>query len=318
MSFSESYSEIKPSFSFSAESIVKRWKIMLPGAGCQYYKKTGGCLMCGFYAANKKYTFGLRWPTPIFRYLYNLAAAKAAAAEPEELYIYNGGSFFNTKEIPATTADYIFKQVGRNPSLRMIMVESRTEYLNKRNIGRALDLLQSKRLMIGIGLESADTYVRNVLINKGLSLPAFQRTVKLIRSLGALTKAYVFLKPYGLSEAEAVEDTWQTIKYCSSLGIDEIEVSCAFIQKGTAMHAAYALGQYKPPLLWSVIELIRRSKAEGINIYIGGFSDEPPPIAIPQNDCPDNCSPAIYALIEDYRLTGQLDFDRLPDCSCRP
>lgn len=317
MNMTDSYSEIKQHYSVPDKSAINRWTLMLPAAGCEYYKKTGGCTMCGFYRSNRKYSFGLRYPSFAFEALYRIARAKADRSRPQELFLYNGGSFFNSREIPNEFTQYLFKAVKEHPTLDKVMVESRVEYIRPEKIEEALKILDGKKLMIGIGLESENNYVRNNLIHKGLSLDHFKKTVMMISESGAQTLAYIFLKPLGLSEEAALEDTWQTIKYCHALGIDEIEISCAFIQTGTKMAEAYKRKEYSPPTLWTIVEIIRRATLEGWTISIGGFGDKPAPIAIPRNDCPDDCSIDIYPLIEDYRRTGKFDFSRLPYCSCR-
>ncbi len=312
-----SYSQVKKHYSLIDKKTVDRWTLMLPAAGCEYYKKTGGCTMCGFYQSNKKYSFGLRYPALAFEALYRIARIKTGHFRPQELFLYNGGSFFNPREIPVKFARYLFKAVKDHPTLNRVMVESRVEYISPKNIAEALKILDGKKLMIGIGLESQNSYTRNKLIKKGLSLDDFQKTVMMIKDSGAQALAYVFLKPLGLSEEDSLENAWQTIRYCHYLGIDEIEMSCAFIQTGTKMAEAYARKEYSPPTLWTIVEILRRANIEGWTISIGSFGDEPPPIAIPRNDCPDDCSAEIYPLLEDYRQTGKFDFARLPYCSCR-
>jgi len=317
MKLANSYSSVKRRFSISGRNIVNRWTTMLPGAGCEYCKKTGGCTMCGFYQANKHYSFGWLYPAFIFKILFWIAKKEIREHRPQELYVYNGGSFFNPREIPDSFTKYLFKAVKKHPTLKRVLVESRVEYLGQEAINSALKLLGDKKLVVGIGLESSDDYVRNSLIRKGLSSGNFEKTVRMLKRSGVEVLAYVFLKPLGLGEKDALEDTWWTIRYCRSLGIKEIVISCAFIQEGTKMAIAYGRREYTPPNLWIIVELIRRATNEGWIISIGSFDDEPPPLAIPHNDCPDDCSTIIYQLIEDYRQTGLFDFSKLPDCSCR-
>lgn len=318
MTMTSSYSQVREHYDILKKETVNRWTLMLPAAGCEYYKQTGGCTMCGFYRSNRKYSFGLRYPSFAFETLYRIARAEADRFRPQELFLYNGGSFFNPREIPDKFTRYLFQAVKDHPTLDKVMVESRVEYIRPEKIEEALKILDGKQLMIGIGLESQSNHIRNRLIKKGLSLDHFKKTVMMISESGAQTLAYVFLKPLGLSEEDALEDAWRTIEYCHSLGIDEIEMSCAFIQTGTKMAEAYKKKEYAPPSLWTIVEIIRRAILEGWTISIGGFGDKPAPIAIPRNDCPNDCSIAIYPLIEEYRRTGKFDFSRLPYCLCRP
>ena len=291
----------------------RRWTLMLPGAGCEYWKKTGGCRMCGFNNATKRYSRGLLYPSFIFKSLYYAAEAEEISQSPEQLSVFNGGSFWNDNEIPADFQNYLCRKVEENDSLNAVMIESRCEYITSRKVKNALELLNGKRLKVGIGLESQDDFVRNMLIHKGLAKKDFEDKVGLLRKAGADVMAYVFLKPLGLGEKKAITEALKSIKYALSIGVTEIELSSAFVQEGTMMAASFHHGKFRPPYLWSMLEIIQEVIKNDWPVSIGGFEDEPAPIAIPAN-CP-NCSPRIYQTIEQFRQTRRLG--PIPNCSCK-
>lgn len=292
---------------------IKRWVLMLPGAGCEYWKKTGGCRMCGFNNATKKYSRGLLYPNFIFRSLYYLAEGEVISQSPQELSVFNGGSFWNDNEIPAEFQNYLYGKVAENNSLNNLMIESRCEYITGQKVKNALRLLNGKRLKVGIGLESQDDFIRNMLIHKGLSKKAFEDKVKMLRAAGVDVLSYVFLKPLGLNEKEALKEVLRSIEYALLVGVTEIELSSAFVQEGTTMAAAFHKGNFRPPYLWSILEIIQEIIKNNWPVSIGGFEDEPAPTAIPAN-CPD-CSPQIYQAIEQFRQTRKLG--SIPDCYCK-
>jgi hypothetical protein len=287
---------------------------MLPGAGCEFRKQSGGCTMCGFGNSTDKYTHGHLLPNFVFKTLLSLAAKKAQLLHPNELYVYNGGSFWNDHEIPRKFQEYLYCQVASSPSLKHLFIENRCEYIGRDKIVKAVEALDGKRLTVGIGLESQDNFVRNTLIKKGLSKISFAEKVDLLRKHGAKASAYIFLKPLGLNEEQALQETLQTIRYALSTGVSEINLSCAFIQDKTPMADAYRKGEFLPPKLWTILEIIKEIIKNNWPVSIGGFDDEPPPLAIPQN-CPE-CSPAIYKAIESFRQTRILG--EIPECGCRP
>lgn len=313
MKISKFYSEISPHYSLREGREIKRWTLLLPGAGCSYQKETGGCAMCGFGQSTQKYSRGKLLWSRLFKGMYLLAEKEVQAELPGELFIYNGGSFWNNQEIPESFQNYLYQQVRRHSSLGRLFIENRCEYINATKVYQARFALGDKRLTVGIGLESADDYVRNRLINKGLSRVRFEEKVKLIRRSGAEAAAYIFLKPPGLSEKEALADALASIRYVLALGVTEVHLSSAFVQTGTFMHREFLTGNFQPPSLWTILEVIREIEANNWPVLIGGFTDEPPPIAIPAN-CPD-CSPVIYQAIEMYRRRRVLG--PVPTCSCR-
>ena len=307
------YSKFDERYSVINKKALTRWTLELPGAGCAYHKTTGGCTMCGFNNATNKYTFGGHlYPSLIFKALYNLAHKDSLNQSPEELYVYNGGSWFNDTEIPINFQNYLYKQIAGDPNIERLLVESRCEYINWNKIVTAKKLLCDKKLVVAIGLESQDDIIRNKYIKKGLSQTTFENTIRGLKEHGAQSLTYLFLKPLGVSEAAAYAEIIKSIEFCLNIGVDEINISCAFIQPNTEMADYYERGQFKPPYLWTILEIIKQIIKNDWPVSIGGFSDDPKPLAIPAN-CP-KCSPEIYQVIETFRQTRKLE--KIPVCNC--
>jgi len=239
--------------------------------------------------------------------------ARGSIKKAKEVSIFNAGSFFNERELSPHFTKWLLNYLSKFPSIERIMVESRCEFIDSNKMEKSIRLLDGKELTIGIGLESQDDHIRNVLIRKGLSKRAFENTVSLIHNSGGTVMAYVFLKPVGLSEKKALNETIKTIEYALSVGVDEIEISCAFIQENTPMAAAYEKGEFAPPTLWSILKIIELVEKNSWPVCIGRFEDEPQPVAVPSN-CP-GCTDSISAAIEQYRQTRQLG--KIPNCDCR-
>lgn len=314
--FIAQYSRLTTRYSIRQNKPVIRWTLMLPGAGCEYRKKNhNGCVMCGFDQSVRKIHHGILLPSFCFKFLYWLSEKDLLVEniKPEEIYIYNGGSFFNQNEIPIQFQRYFFDKISTNPDINRIVVESRCDYINIENISQAVSTIGNKKLTIAIGLESANDKIRNKVLKKGLSKKVFEKTIQNVNECGANVLAYIFLKPIGLSDNESFNDLTRTIKYALSIGVTEIEISCAFIQSNTKLSKAYLCGQYKPPTLWTILKIIDYITTNQLPVSIGGFSDEPPPIAIPAN-CPD-CSPIIYEAIEQFRQQRKLGI--IPKCQCK-
>ena len=297
------------------QKLVDRWVLELPGAGCEWFKKTGGCTMCGFNQSTYKYTFGGKlYPHFVFMLLFYWAKFLIRKAKPEILVIYNGGSFLSDKEIPLKTQLAILKFVRQHKTIKKIMVESRAEFVNEIKLRLYKNAIGPKELEIALGLESADDKVRNECLRKGLSKEVFEKAVKLCHDFGFQTFAYVFLKPHCFNEKEAVEDAVKSIEYCFQVKVDEVSLSCAFVQEWTMLHELYQAGKFQPPTLWSIIEVIQRTAQLG-PVRIGSFDDDPPPIAKPHN-CGE-CDFGVLVAIEDYRLYLDPIFFDGRTCDCK-
>lgn len=287
---------------------------MLPGAGCGWAKKTGGCHMCGFKNSTELYTGGNLMKPVLFDSLYEIGRASFKEKGPGVLMVYIGGSFLNNEEIPAEAQELIAEKAGNDSSIRVLCIESRPEFITSEKIKRLKGLLRGKTLRVSIGLEAKSDHVREKLIKKGITLEAYRRAVETAKECGAEVLTYVFLKPFGLNEAEAVEEAVKTIEHAFEIGSDEVALEAAFVQQETALEKAYLLGEFKPPSLWSIVEVLKRTAHLG-PVHLGGFSDEPPPVAVPEN-C-ETCTPITNLYLKEYRKTLDVqNLKKIPACEC--
>ncbi len=111
------------------------------------------------------------------------------------LCLYNMGSFLNDYEIPSKARKEILEIINKNKDIKKITLESRPEYVTKEHLEELKKLIPNKMIEIGMGLESSDDFVREVIINKGNILKDFKRTVKLIRVNKLNSLAYIQVKP---------------------------------------------------------------------------------------------------------------------------
>ena len=128
---------------------------------------------------------------------------------------------------------------------------------------------EDQELEIGIGLETADDFIRKICLNKGFSRTEFEAAVNHIGSLPPekskriSVTAYILVKPPWLTEAEAINDVIETIEYLSDLssvsGISIIpKLEPAVISQGTLLSLLWEAGEYKPMNYWMLLEILTR------------------------------------------------------------
>jgi len=244
--------------------------------------------------------------------MLNKALAEAITAEI--VAIYNGGSFLNPREIPASIPTWLCDRIARHPFVRQLFVESRPEFVDPALIQGMVASLGGKTLKVGIGLECVSDIVREKCVHKGFSLEDYEKAVDVLRNHDVRVLTYVLLKPVFLSEAEAIEEAVKTIGYAFKHGSDEVALESSFVQEDTIMHKLFQKGEFKPPWLWSIIEVVRRTYHFGF-VQVGGFTDEPPPIAIP-NNCP-KCSSTILKALQNFREQHDLIVFEGLRCECQ-
>ncbi len=305
--------EIRTVFSLSQGKTIKRLILSLPGSGCEYQKKSGGCAMCGFHKATKKYSLGILYPFFLFKFLFDSSLKDALKKGVSEVFIFNGGSFLNNKEIPLRFQEYVLKRLNGISEIKTLLVESRCEYINEEKLEMIKNNSFNLKVFVAIGLESQDDFIRNKVIKKSLSKDVFEKTLLLLSHFEIKSAVYIFLKPKNLSEKEAYFDVLKSINYVLSKGVSEIFLSSAFVQEGTELEKDYLSGQFRPPYLWTVMLIIEEVLKNSWPLSVGGFSDEPPPIAIAKN-C-DLCSRESYEIVEKFRQT-RIFLNNIK-CSCQ-
>jgi hypothetical protein len=308
----------------------QRLMIVLRAPGCTWPAQPGGgCTNCGFFEAT---TAGV--PVSAADYEAQLAAALAgrdlAAERVHEVDLYCSGSLLNDAEVPAAARHALLRRLAAEPALRHVLVEARPEYVTPAAVrGCRAALRFDQTLEVGVGLESADDHVREVLVNKGFGRPEFERAAAALAAEGGALLAYVLVKPLGLSEEAARADSVATGRYVFALGRRlglpvRVALQPVFVVPGTPLAAAFARGDYRPPGLWTVVDVVRALDAEARAApaaapaaLLVGLSDEGlGPLAVPDS-CP-RCRGALRAALARYNETGDARaFDGLA-CGCRP
>ncbi len=178
---------------------------------------------------------------------------------------------------------------------------------------------------MAIGLEAYDDEVLRFHVNKGFSISSWDRAVENLVEFGLRVKTYLMFKPPFMSEGDSLHHTAKWIEDVASRS-DEISVNPMNIQRGTMIDRLYRAGDYRPPWLWSLVELIER-----VNPVIhpdGGVNGDADQIcrliihptaggkARGAHNC-GSCDREIVAAIERYSVSGDVgEFTGL-DCTCR-
>lgn len=299
-------------YDFDKKKAITRLTLLLPGKGCSWALKTGGCTMCGFTQEVRE--IGKKFKDKDLMTLYRIAELMTLKNKPLMLAIYNAGSFINDDEISLKVQKELCQKVRNHSTIEKLFIESRAEFVTENRIKTLKNILGNKKLIVGMGLEAQDDKIRNVYIHKGLTKETYEKAIRTIKKNGGKSLAYVFIKPIFLNEGEAIEEAVNTAKYAFEVGTDEVAFESAFIQKNTKMEQMFREKKFTPPWLWSIIEVVKRTYFLD-HIHLGGFQDNPPPIATPAN-C-DQCTEKIKKIFQRFRETNEIKlFDNL-DCNCK-
>jgi len=290
--------------------------VILRTQPCRWFT-AGGCVMCNYelIEANDQEVTGddllaqvdyaIEKLGPLSRYQY--------------LFITSGGSFLDSHEVPDYVRIEILKRL-RQAGLKRISFESEAKYcLDNERLAPISEFFPGSA-SVGIGLESADSLIRNVVVNKGLSQAVFERATNTLRRAGIDFYVYVLLgKPF-LTIAEDEADCVETIIAGRQAGAFMTVVEMINIQPFTLTGWLWERNRYTPPPLWSGLRVIRDTPEEyrrGVSIK-GLEPDDgvPPPLESSQS-CP-LCSDSLRNAIRAWNLHRELTSieETWGACSC--
>jgi radical SAM enzyme (TIGR01210 family) len=178
---------------------------------------------------------------------------------PLSVKVYTSGSFLDTEEVPAESRREILSLIAEDERVREVVLESRPEYITDSVISDVRAMLGDRIIEIGMGLESASDTVRTICINKNFDLNMFSEALKIAKSHNIGMRAYVLLKPPLLTERDALLDAVATIQEARDLGVTTVSLNPVNVQKNTLVERLWTRGNYRPPWLWSVLEVLREA-----------------------------------------------------------
>lgn len=287
-----------------------------------------GCLNCGYYAGT-----GAERRATIEELMLQVHAGFSRGfsyGNPFDVIEFLGdGSFLNDEELSDDAQEKIFGFVAEIPYIKRVLVESRPEYLTNHNhkLERTLERLRpDQELEIGVGLETADDFVRATCINKGFGLDEFESAAKQLASVNqecggrCALLAYLLVKPALLTPAEAVHDTVVTLRCLARIskaqGVRVIpKLEPAAVATGTVLSLLHSLPMnnrlhYFPLNYWAVLEIITQAflDEECQHIYgdirIGGREDMDDVLKLPavygQDGRYDQFDFVLYDAIQDF------------------
>ncbi len=309
----------RPAAAWTTTSIIGSSKgtalsIVLTTLGCSHARgESGGCTMCSYLLDGTE-----KSPSPS-QLLEQFQAAMTKLNDmnpPLSVKLYTSGSFLDIAEVPSESRKEIIDAIAKDDRIAEVVIESRPEYVTPESMQFLRQQLGNRSIEIGIGLESSNDSIRQLCINKGFSLGDFRNAVSIARNYNIGIRAYVLLKPPFLSEKASLEDAIQTIVECGSLGVSTVSVNPVNVQKFTLVERLWEQGAYRPPWLWSLTEVLKRSR-ESLDSDINIVCD---PVASGKQRGVHNCGKCddnITTAIRNFSLSqNPSEFDALK-CDCK-
>jgi radical SAM enzyme (TIGR01210 family) len=171
---------------------------------------------------------------------------------PEQVKLYNSGSFFDPAAIPP--ADYA-AIAGLTAFARRVVVESHPRLVGEKAV-RLRDLLPGS-LEVAMGLETVHPQVLPRL-NKKFTLDHFSQAAAFLRRNDIAVRAFVLVKPPFLNEDEGIEWAVKSAAFALSLGATVVSLIPTRPGNG-ALDRLMETGEFSPPKLSSLEKALELS-----------------------------------------------------------
>lgn len=94
-------------------------------------------------------------------------------------------------------------------------------------------------------------------IRKGFTPEDSRKAGIRIKEAGLSVRTYLLLKPPYLTESQAIEDTVASAIFADEYS-DEISINPTNVQRRTQVEYLWKRGEFRPPWIWSLIEVFKR------------------------------------------------------------
>ncbi|MEM1513667.1 MAG: archaeosine biosynthesis radical SAM protein RaSEA [Candidatus Thermoplasmatota archaeon] len=221
--------------------IVDSFAFILHTSGCRWAKQ-GGCTMCGYFKES--------YEVSEEEIMEEINFVLREYDGEKVVKIYTSGSFLDENELSVEMQNYI---INKFEKASKIVIESRPEFIE------AIENLKQKNIEVAMGLESANNKVLEYSINKGFKFEEWLCAAEKVKQEGKSLRAYILIKPPFLAENDAIKDAIYSVEKIKDIA-DIISFNPVAIHSKTLVEILWKKNIYRPPWLWSVVEVIKQSK----------------------------------------------------------
>ncbi len=302
---------VEPGVAYIEGKSANRLIVILRGCGCEWAQKDeGGCVMCGHLSGSSK---GQAIPDYQLKNQFEKAIDGFDFSDCPMLCLYNGGSFLNEREISPSLRRYMLQRVNDIPHIERLIIESRTEFITDDILDEIEEIMTDTVVEIGVGVETSNELLRDLVLNKGVTTEDLEIAGSRFRNREKIKMlAYILVNPPFLTEAEAIEDAVASLEFAHKIGARIASLEAVSIQHLTLVSFLAEAGFYKPPWIWSMFEIVKKSVHLDLDLRIGGFEFFPIPKEFTSN-CRD-CDEEMVRRINLFNMTNDLGV--ISDCKC--
>lgn len=230
----------------------------------------------------------------------------------EMIKVYTSGTFFEDRENPPEWQDKVLSET-KEMGLHLV-VEAQAQMCTPEKISWVAE--RHPGCTVAIGLEAYDDKVLRFHVNKGFTIRQWHKAVDMLKDNQLRVKTYLIFKPPFMSEGVALNHTTSWLGDVAPFS-DEVSVNPMNIQKRTVVDRLYRNNEYRPPWLWSLVEMIKQAHVKtgetGCRVIVHPTAGGKVRGA---HNC-GSCDVEVVAAIERYSVSGEISEFHGLNCSCK-
>ena len=270
--FKEEYTPIAaiPTNVFLDGKLRKGILMLLPSNGCSWNLKSGGCFFCSY---STGYGPGTVTDDILLKMIRSISSVEGIE-DAEVVYLYPFSTLDDRELSPALRKEF-YRIVNDFPNIEYVAVESRPEFVTQKVLDELTGGLPEQKVLVYVGVETSNDFIRKYCINKGFTWKTFERTYTLIKDSGCYPCVFLLYKPPFLSEYDAYYDCLQSIRDCLTTGVSDIFLMVNNTAEYTVCKVLGDAGGYRPAWLWSLCELVKvLQPEEAAKVQISGIQEK--------------------------------------------
>jgi archaeosine synthase beta-subunit len=197
-----------------------------------------------------------------------------------QLSFGNEGSALDRRRFHRESLDHLLRRARAIDGLRVLSIETRPEYINHDYLRYVAGATHAPKLDVTVGFETQDDHIRQTVLRKKISRRVMEERVALLGAMGVRLTSYVLIKPAPrMTEEHGVTEAVATMEYlrelCDRHGTElVIYLTPTYIAEGSYLQRTSAPGDWTPPTITSIFEVVVAGHRMGLPVYTGLWSEE--------------------------------------------
>ncbi|MCM1232160.1 MAG: hypothetical protein NC124_18760 [Clostridium sp.] len=221
--------------------------------------KNGSCIMCDYGIASKN--------KPFQEYLLEMdRAIKTCKDTVQCLMLCTNGSIFDENQVERELLEGALDLAAKS-AISTVQLESHYLDVNSERLCLVRDKLKNKKVIIALGLETANQEYQDLIIGKRINLNVFEDKIALIKSFDFCIELNMMLGLPFLSPREQFMDALNTLRWIHSHQCRPVLFPIN-IKPYTLLMEMYRADQYSPVSHWLILLLLEQLTEEELSQII--------------------------------------------------